>query len=144
VFRSALVDGGGRTVATRIVAALWSATRTIGGTALDPRVHEIARQLDAISTWHLESADAHAAMMRRRIERTRAIAASMSASLVPRQPGLFDRRTEHAWQHESESSDVARQAAIERSVRAELGAKLHLFGTEPLLVLCPDAKVTRG
>ena len=144
VFRSTLLDGAGRTVATRIVAALCGSTRSIDGAIIDPRLYEVARALDAAATWHLESVDAHTAMMRRLIERTRAIAESTRASLALRQPGLFDRRTEQAWLHESESSEAARAAAIERSTRAELGVALHLSGTEPLLVLCPDAKVTRG
>jgi len=143
VFRSTLVDGGGRTVATRIVAALCRSIRTIHSAGVDPGVRHVAREIGANSTWHLESADAHTAMMRRRIERTRAIAASMRASTVLGQQGLFDRRAEHAWQRESESSAAAHAAAVERSVRADLGVTLSLSATEPVLVLRPDAKVMR-
>jgi len=67
----------------------------------------------------------------------------MRASTVLGQQGLFDRRAEHAWQRESESSAAAHAAAVERSVRADLGVTLSLSATEPVLVLRPDAKVMR-
>jgi len=143
VFRSTLVDGDGRAVATRIVGALCGSIRTIGAEFVVPDVHQVARELAPTSTWHLESANAHTAVMRRRIERMKAIVASMKASIAPRQPGLFDRRVEHAWQHQEESSEAARAAVVERSIRAEFGSAVHLSGTEPLLLLCPDVKVIR-
>jgi len=145
VFRSTLVDGGGRAVATRVVGASGRTTnRATGVSNLEPRLHQVARELEASSTWHLESVDAHVAMIRRRVDRARAIAESLARSTVPRQPGLFDRRAEHVWQLESESSEAARSSAIEQSIRAELGLALRLSITEPVLVLSTDTKATLG
>ena len=140
VFRSTLIDGGGRTVATRVLGAICGTSRAAGAANLNVDIHQIAREVAASSTWHLESADAHAAMMRRRIERTHAIAASLGGSNVPRQPRLFDRRAEHTWQRESQSSEAARMSAVARSVRAELGLTLHLSNLEPVLLLGSDAR----
>jgi len=140
IFRSTLIDGGGRTVATHVLGAIGGTNGTTGAADLGADIRQIARDLTSSSTWHVESADAHAAMMRRRIERTHAIAASLAGSNAPLQPGLFERRAEHAWQHESQSSEAARMSAVARSARAELGLTLHLSNLEPVLLLGSDAR----
>jgi hypothetical protein len=82
-------------------------------------------------------------MTRLRLHRAYAIAALHRQARGELQPGLFDRRTEHAWQARADEEDAALTHARYRIVQAEAALRFTATAPELVLVLSPRTEVSR-
>jgi hypothetical protein len=148
VWRSTLVDAGGRTVATRIIGALHADRRTPHPDGRTPHANaepfgDGAAPWAAYREWHDDSCRTHERMTGVRLRRAHAIAALHRHARGELQPGLFDRRTEHAWQDRADEQDAALTYAQDRIVQAEAALRLTATAPELILVLSPYSEVSR-
>ncbi|MEQ1910530.1 MAG: helicase-related protein [Vicinamibacterales bacterium] len=134
LFSTTIQDGSGRSVATRVDAALCSGHAA--ATAI--------RQIEALaphavwpgrSTWMDESCRLHERVTTLRLLRARAIAALFRNGHGEFQPGLFDRRAEHELADQSDERQSALADAEERIARLEASAPVSVSPAELRLVL---------
>ena len=142
LFTTTIHDANGRSVASRIDAALCSSSDA----------SRIAiRQLEALashlvspdrSMWIDESCRLHERVSTLRVHRARAIAALFRDGHGEYQPGLFDRRAQHELADQSDERQSALAVAEERIARAEASAPVSVSPTELRLLLFPGNPVS--
>jgi superfamily II DNA or RNA helicase len=143
MLETAINDGDGRRVATRVDALLCSgvapsveALRALSRADLSPLFSE----RDA---WITRSLERHARFADVRLHRARAVAAMQDAEIGATQPGLFDRRAERFWQTGTAGRQDAQAADCESVDRAESAARTSVSGAKPVLLLTCGGQVER-
>ena len=143
LFSTTIHDASGRSVATRVHAALCSSDHASG---------TVMRQMEAIAsyavwpdrrTWIDESCRLHERVSTLRVHRARAIASLFRDGHGEYQPGLFDRRAEHELADHSDERRSALADAEERIARAEASAPVSVSPAALRLLLFPGRPALR-
>jgi hypothetical protein len=143
--RSVFTDYAGRAIASRLLPVLIAlsdrATHDSSRVTANRLLHELrTRPVETLdggfASWVEDTRRFHDAFWRCRLNREHAIARAI-AQAVPGgiQPGLFERRAEHAWTADSERRAEALAEIDGRLASAERTIALHLQGPQPSLVV---------
>ncbi len=143
--RSVFTDYAGRAIASRLLPVLIAlsdrATHDSSRITANRLLHELRTKpvetLDrGFASWVEDTRRIHDAFWRCRLNREHAIARAI-AQAVPGgiQPGLFERRAEHAWTADRERRAEALTEIDGRLASAERAMALHLQGPQPSLVV---------
>ena len=130
LFRSVLVDRGGRIIASHLTPVQLRLARE--ATCSFKRLTTVAQSLTgdpALAVWLASSLAVHTAFSTTRLARERSIADTRNRFMLDDlQPGLFDLRAEHAWVDEA---DRRRAALREQSWFATLAMNASTLVADP-------------
>ncbi len=133
LFRTRIVDGTGRAVATRVDAVATCAPLA------DPAIVDVAAGTLAhepqLLQWQRDAAETHARFADVRARRAASVVAHVDRAQEERQPGLFDRRAEREWQVDTARRTDALLHARERLTQAGTSRRTHSTGPELALLL---------
>jgi superfamily II DNA or RNA helicase len=130
LFRSVLVDRGGRIIATHLTPVQLKLDRnaTCSFNHLDTVGHSLTSD-PALAAWLASSLAVHASFSTTRIARERSIAHTRDRLMFDElQPGLFDLRAEHAW---ADDADRRRAAVQETTWFATLAMNASTLVADP-------------
>jgi superfamily II DNA/RNA helicase len=136
VFRTAMRDGAGRTISTRVDGVMARPEA-----AAPYEASSAARDAITLSVpfreWVRASADAHSRLLQVRARRAAAIAARLKRVPGEQQPGLFERRDERIWRQVDELHSASLDAAADRVAQIHAAEPTALIGPELELLLVP-------
>ncbi|MGC4085160.1 MAG: helicase-related protein [Vicinamibacterales bacterium] len=137
IYRSRLLDGAGRAIATHVSGVL--IPHASAGSAAHGLSDDITRLVEpSASTALLRSVEIHRRLTAVRLARARAIAALFKAESEEQQPGLFDRREERRWSERRAERLAALALAEDRLARVVAAGQVCVGNAEHLLTLRPS------
>jgi superfamily II DNA or RNA helicase len=145
IFRTAVVDGDGRTVAARLDSVLFE--HSVNTTGSPHSVSTLEEKMAQITTlvaglggrrrWLEASIDISSQFASRRRDRARTLFDLLPTRAAPIQPGLFDRRSEREHDAELAARHELSCVAEDRLARAGSAGRLSVSGPTLVLMLSP-------